>query len=75
MLLMGSSPSSWVIETRQTPRLGEAADVELELELAAEEAAEAVHDNDIERRRLGDGRVDHALSGRRSSPADAPGST
>ena len=61
MLLIGSSPSSWVIETSAHAVLGEAADIELQLELVAEEAAEAVDDDHIERRRLGRGRVDHAL--------------
>ena len=37
MLLMGSSPSSWVIETSSHAVLGEAADVELKLELIAED--------------------------------------
>ena len=41
--------------------LGEAPDVELKLELVAEEAAEAVDYDRIERRRLRGGRVDHAL--------------
>jgi hypothetical protein len=41
--------------------LGEPADVELKLELVAEEAAEAVHHDHVERRRLGGGGVDHAL--------------
>ena len=41
--------------------LGEPADVELELELVAEEAAEAVDQDHVERRRLGRRRVDHAL--------------
>ena len=41
--------------------LGEAADVELELELVAKEAAEAVDQDHVERRRLGGCRVDHAL--------------
>ena len=41
--------------------LGEAADVELELELVAEEAAEAVDQDHVEHRRLGGRRVDHAL--------------
>jgi hypothetical protein len=41
--------------------LGEPADVELELELIAEEAAEAVHEDHVEGRRLGRGGVDHAL--------------
>jgi hypothetical protein len=41
--------------------LGKPADVELKLELVTEEAAEAVHQDHIERRRLGGGCVDHAL--------------
>ena len=41
--------------------LGEPADVELKLKLVAEEAAEAVDDDDIEGRRLGRSRIDHAL--------------
>jgi hypothetical protein len=41
--------------------LGEPSHVELELELVAEEAAEAVHDDCLERRRLGRGGIDHAL--------------
>jgi len=41
--------------------LGEPADVEFKLELVAEEAAEAVHDNRVEGRRLGRSGVDHAL--------------
>jgi hypothetical protein len=65
MLLMGSSPSSWVIETSRTPALA-SADVELELELVAEEAAKAVHQDHIERRRFGRRCVDHALEFRPS---------
>jgi hypothetical protein len=41
--------------------LGEAADVELKLELVPEEAAEAVHQDHVERRRLGGRRIDHPL--------------
>src|SRR6266481_1240098 len=41
--------------------LGKPADVKLKLELVAEEAAEAVHHDHIERRRLGGRGVDHAL--------------
>nr|WP_245427392.1 hypothetical protein [Roseiarcus fermentans] len=41
--------------------LGEPADVELKLEVVAEEAREAVDDDDIERRGLGGARFDHAL--------------
>src|SRR5207244_1330187 len=41
--------------------LGEAADIELELELVAEEAAETVDQDYFERRRLGGCRVNHAL--------------
>jgi len=41
--------------------LGEPPDVELKLELVAEEAAEAVHDDHFEHRWLGRGGVDHAL--------------
>ena len=41
--------------------LGEAAHVELELELVTEEAAKTVDQDHIERRRLGGGRVDHPL--------------
>jgi len=41
--------------------LGKPAHIELELELVAEEAAEAVDQDHVERRRLGCGRVDHAL--------------
>src|SRR5262249_14607618 len=40
---------------------GQPADVELQLELIAEETAEAVDQDHIERRRLGRGRVDQAL--------------
>ena len=57
---MGSSPSSWVID-QSDAGLGEAADIELELELVTEEAAKAVDQDHIERRRLVDCRVDHAL--------------
>jgi hypothetical protein len=56
--------------------LGEAADVELKLELVAEEAAEAVDDDDIECRRLGRGAsIMRWNSGRLSSVAETPGST
>jgi hypothetical protein len=41
--------------------LGKPTDIKLKLELVAEEAAEAVHQDHIERRRLGRRRVDHAL--------------
>jgi hypothetical protein len=41
--------------------LGKAADVELKLELVAEESAEAVHHDRVEHRRLGGRGVDHAL--------------
>jgi hypothetical protein len=41
--------------------LGEPADVELQLELITEEAAEAVHQDHVERRRLGGGGIDHPL--------------
>jgi hypothetical protein len=41
--------------------LGEPAHVELQLELVAEEAAEAVDQDHVERRRLGGRRVNHAL--------------
>jgi len=57
MLLMGSSPSRHQPDTG----LGEAANIELELELIPEEAAETVDQDNIERRRPGRGRVDHAL--------------
>nr|WP_263596060.1 hypothetical protein [Brevundimonas aurantiaca] len=43
------------------PVLGELADVELQLEMVAEEAREAVDHDDIERRGLGRARFDHAL--------------
>ena len=56
--------------------LGQLADVELQLEMIAEEAAERVDDDDVEGRGLGRARLDHALElGRRSLVADAPGST
>ena len=41
--------------------LGEPTDVELQQELVAKEAAEAVHHDGVERRRFGGGGVDHAL--------------
>ncbi len=41
--------------------LGEAADIELELELVTEEPAEAVHDDHVKRRWLGRRRIDHPL--------------
>jgi hypothetical protein len=41
--------------------LASPADIELKLELVAEETAEAVHHDHIERRRLRRGGVDHAL--------------
>ena len=41
--------------------LGQLADVELQLEMIAEEAAERVDDDDVEGRGLGRARLDHAL--------------
>ena len=41
--------------------LGELADIELKLELIAEEARERMDDDDVESRRLGQGRLDHRL--------------
>jgi hypothetical protein len=53
--------------------LGEAADVKLELELVAEEAAKTVDQDHVERRRLGGRRIDHALEFR--SPVICGGRT
>jgi hypothetical protein len=56
--------------------LGEPAVIELKPERVAEEAAEAVDQDHIKRRRLGRGRIDHALElgppvmGRRDSRLD-----
>ena len=54
------SPISWVIETSLTPFFA-SADVELHFEVVAEEAREAVNDDDIERRGFAGARPDHAL--------------
>ena len=51
--------------------LGKPADVKLQLELVAEEAAGAVHEIHIERQRLGRRRVDHALELRPDAEARA----
>jgi hypothetical protein len=61
------------------PVLGEPADVELKLELVAEEAAEAMHNYDIKRWRPSRSGVDHALElrppvvGRRHAGLDIVG--
>jgi hypothetical protein len=58
---MGSSPGSWVIDTQPNAVLGEPANVELQLELVAEEAAEAVHQDHVEHWRRWSG-IERSLS-------------
>src|SRR5438445_13883557 len=61
-ICLGTRPSQAVLRDRHQTHtvLGKLADVELKLELIAEEAAEAVDKDHVERRRLGTRRVDHA---------------